>query len=45
MGKQTHHPFDSNTHPATEVLECIHIDLWGLLSDVNWWEMVYDGGG
>ena len=28
MGKQTHCPFDGNTHPEMEVLECIHIDLW-----------------
>ena len=30
MGKQTRHPFDGNTHPATEILERVHIDLWGL---------------
>ena len=29
MGKQTRHPFDGNTHPATKVLEHVHIDLWG----------------
>ena len=28
MGKQTPYPFDGNTHPMMEVLECVHIDLW-----------------
>src|ERR1700735_1967531 len=29
MGKQTRRPFDGNSHPAGEVLERVHIDLWG----------------
>ena len=29
MGKQTRRPFDDNEHPEENVLDRVHIDLWG----------------
>jgi len=29
LGKHTAHPYDEEVIPKKEVLECVHIDMWG----------------